>query len=60
MDNIVTKLDKVGIEDIAEEAKEDGDLKWGMDLTEIYKLSLKFYKGFNFMMIKKFFDDDIF
>lgn len=45
MENLITKLDKVGLEDRVEEAKEDGQFKWGMDLFEIYKLSLKFYKG---------------
>lgn len=45
MESLITKLDKVDLEDRVEEAKEDSHLKWGMDLTEIYKLSLKFYKG---------------
>jgi hypothetical protein len=45
MENLVSKLDKIEMSDPAEEATEDADLKWGMDLTEIYKLSLKFYKG---------------
>lgn len=45
MENLVSKLDKVDINDQAEEATEDGELKWGMELKEIYKLSLKFYKG---------------
>lgn len=44
MQNLVTKLDKIDIADQAEEATE-ADLKWGLELTEIYKLSLKFYKG---------------
>ena len=52
MENLITKLDKVGLEDRVEEAKEDVHVKWGMDLSEIYKLSLKFYKG------KKTDDDD--
>lgn len=54
MDSLITKLDKVGFEDRVEEAKEDSNLKWGMDLSEIYKLSLKFYKGKEKMMIKNF------
>lgn len=45
MESLTQKLDKVGITEHAEEALEDGELKWGMDLTELYKLSLKFYKG---------------
>jgi hypothetical protein len=44
MENI-TKLDKVGLEERSEVAKDEDNSKWGMDLTEIYKLSLKFYKG---------------
>lgn len=45
MENLVTKLDKINMSDEAEEAVEDVDLKWGMNIIEIYKLSLKFYKG---------------
>lgn len=58
MENLITKLDKVGLEDRVEEAKEDGQFKWGMDLFEIYKLSLKFYKGKKKLMIKNFFADE--
>lgn len=45
MENLISKLDKVDISEKAKEALEDGELKWGIELTEIYKLSLKFYKG---------------
>lgn len=38
MDGLVAK-------DIAEEAVEENQMKWGMQLAEIYRLSLKFYKG---------------
>lgn len=31
--------------EIAEEASEQDCIKWGVPLVEIYKLSLKFYKG---------------
>ena len=29
----------------AEEAVEENQMKWGMQLSDIYRLSLKFYKG---------------
>lgn len=57
MENLVSKLDKIDIHDQAEEATE-ADLKWEMELTEIYKLSLKFYKGDDkefFLLTKKVF-----
>lgn len=43
-DKSVEKLAKLSIDEMAEEASEDG-MKWGLPLHEIYKLSTKFYKG---------------
>lgn len=43
----VEKLTKLSIDEMAEEANEDG-MKWGLPLQEIYKLSTKFYKGGKF------------
>lgn len=47
MDNLVGAIDKINLKnEMAEEAKEDdGNLKWGMDMNQIYKLALRFYKG---------------
>lgn len=39
------KLLKLKIDETATEANEDDCLKWGLPLPEIFKLSMKFYKG---------------
>lgn len=39
------KFAKLSIDETGEEASEENSLKWGLPLVEIYKLSLKFYKG---------------
>jgi hypothetical protein len=38
----------------AEEAVEENQMKWNMELSEIYRLSLKFYKGRKKVLIIKF------
>lgn len=43
-DKTLEKLSKLSVDEMAEEANEDG-MKWGLPLHEIYKLSTKFYKG---------------
>lgn len=53
--DLASKLDKVALEERGEEAKEEDNSKWNMDLGEVYKLALKFYKG-----DKKFFFADEF
>lgn len=44
MDNS-TNFSKLSLDETAEEASEDNCLKWDLPLLEIYKLSLKFFKG---------------
>lgn len=41
MTSLQANLDK----DVGEEAIEENQVKWGMQLSEIYRLSMKFYKG---------------
>ena len=48
MDKNTSKLSTLLIDDTAEEATEEDCVKWGLPLVDIYKLSLKFYKGKNF------------
>lgn len=45
MDKNTTNLAKLSIDEMAEEASEENCLKWGLPLVDIYKISLKFYKG---------------
>lgn len=45
MEKTTSKLSTLLIDDIAEEATEENCEKWGLQLSDIYKLSLKFYKG---------------
>lgn len=45
MDESTAKLVKLSIDDTAEEVTEESCLKWGLPLIEIYKISLKFFKG---------------
>lgn len=45
MEKNTLKVAALKIDETAEEADEKDCLKWGLPLVEIYKLSLKFYKG---------------
>lgn len=45
MDKSTAKMVKLSIDETAEEVSEENCMKWGLPLLEIYKLSLKFYKG---------------
>jgi hypothetical protein len=45
MENLGSNLKKMSIDEVAVEAGDDNEMKWGMNLHEVYKLSLKFYKG---------------
>lgn len=49
-DKTDNKLAKLSIDEMAEEANEEG-MKWGLPLQKIYKLSTKFYKGWKFAVI---------
>lgn len=46
---------KLSIDETGEEMKEEDCIKWGLPLLEIYKLSLKFYKGKEFSFDLYFF-----
>jgi hypothetical protein len=41
MENLATNLAKMTVD----ETGEQNEMKWGMQLNEIYRLALKFYKG---------------
>lgn len=45
MEKNTSKPSALLLDDAAEEAIEENCMKWGMPLVDIYKLSLKFYKG---------------
>lgn len=45
MDKTKERLAKLSIDETGEEMKEKDCVKWDLPLVEIYKLSLKFYKG---------------
>lgn len=48
MEKNTSKMEKLSLDESAEEASDENCLKWGVPLLEIYKLSLKFYKGKRF------------
>lgn len=50
MDKSNENMGQVSIDETADEATEADCMKWGLPLAEIYKLSLKFYKGKNFLI----------
>lgn len=45
MEKSTLKVAALSIDETAEEANEEDCIKWGLPLVDIYKLSLKFYKG---------------
>lgn len=48
MDKNKERLAKLSIDETGEELREEECMKWGLPLVDIYKLSLKFYKGEDF------------
>ncbi|KAG5672164.1 hypothetical protein PVAND_002317 [Polypedilum vanderplanki] len=44
MENLATNIGKLSVDETGQEASEQNEMKWGMQLVEIYRLALKFYK----------------